>query len=88
MGSLCHVIEKILCPSYLLYIAASISVPFFITFYSVKVVKGILLLTIQAYKSLCHESILIPNVNRLLITLFIPYHFNITSDVFVVWLSK
>ena len=42
MESLCHVIEKTLCPSFLLCIAASISVPFFITFYSVKVVMGIL----------------------------------------------
>ena len=49
---------------------------------------------VKAYKSLCHlintanESILIPNLNRLLITLFMPYHSNITSDVFVIWLSK
>ena len=53
-----------------------------------------LLLARQGYKSLCHlintadESIWIPNLNRLLITLFMPYHLNITYDVFVVWLSK
>ena len=51
-----------------------------------------LLLASQGYKSICHlintadESIWIPNLNRLLITLFMPYHLNITSDVFVVWL--
>ena len=49
---------------------------------------------VKAYKSLCHlinasdESIWIPNLNRLLVTLFMPYHSNITSNVFVIWLSK
>ena len=49
---------------------------------------------VKAYKSLCHlintanESIWIPNLNRLLITLFMPYHSNIISDVIVIWLSK
>ena len=44
-----------------------------------------LLLASQGYKSLCHlinradESIWIPNLNRLLITLFMPYPLNITS---------
>ena len=42
MGSFYHVIEKTKCPSYLLCLAASISVPFFITFYSVKVVRAML----------------------------------------------
>ena len=49
---------------------------------------------VNDYKSLCHlmntanESIWIPNLNRLLITLFMPYHSNITSDVFVIWLTN
>ena len=49
---------------------------------------------VKGNKNLCHsiktadESIWIPNLNRLLITLFMPYHLNIISDVFVVWLSK
>ena len=34
------------------------------------------------------ESIWIPNLNRLLNILFMPYYLNIISDVFVVWLSK
>ena len=49
---------------------------------------------VKGCKNLCHsiktaeESIRIPNLNRLLITLLMPYHLNIISDVFVVWLSK
>ena len=33
-------IEKVQCPSYPLHLAASILVKFFMTFYSVKVVRG------------------------------------------------
>ena len=49
---------------------------------------------VKGNKNLCHsiktadESIWIPNWNRLLITLFMPHHLNIISDVFVVGLSK
>ena len=64
------------------------------TFYATKMTGGMLTLASQGYKSLCHlintadEYIGIPNLNRLLITLLMPYHLNITSDIFVVWLSK
>ena len=40
MRSLYHMIEEASCLPYLLHLAASISVPFFMTFYSVKVVRG------------------------------------------------
>ena len=40
MRSSCHIIEEAECLSYPLHLAASISVPFFMTFYSVKVVRG------------------------------------------------
>ena len=49
---------------------------------------------VKGNKNLCHsiktadQSIWIPNLNRLLVTLFMPYYLNIISDVFVVWLSK
>ena len=54
MISSCHMIEKAECPSHPLHLAASILVPFFMTFYSVKVVRGMVTFGKSRCKSLCH----------------------------------
>ena len=62
----------------------------FIPFYSAKVSKGMVTFCSSMATSLCHlinmsdESM--PDLNRLLTTLFMPHCLNITSDIFVMWL--